>query len=517
MKTKKKEWINKLKEQKETLAIVAIALISIIFQLSSNNVFEFHRDELLYFSLGEHLDFGYYSVPPFIGLMAFVSTKIFGYTLFAARFFPALAGGVIIFLSSSIAKELKGGLYAQILAAVCIMGSILFVRAFGLFQPVVFDIFFWTLSIYLVIRYINSEQNKYLWLLGITIGIAFLNKYSMIFLIFPLLLILPFTKHRKLFVSKHFYFALLLAFITVLPNVIWQVVHHFPVIGHMEELRSSQLVNMDPATFLMEQLMMVIPATLVAFPGLIFLLISKHTKNHRLLAFVSIGVILLFLAMQGKGYYTAGIYPMLIAGGAVFFEFLLKRSYLRIAFIVLVLILEWQFLPMGKPIYEPEKLVRYFDKMQEVTGTDDVRRDEDNLYHKLPQDYSDMLGWRELSENTYRAWQLVENKEQCIIYAENYGEAGAVNVYGKKYNLPNAISFNDNFQYWIPTTFDNEITTLIYINDEPGDDIKSLFSDIKLIEIISNPLAREYGVGVFLCKKPTSSFNVFWAERIKDI
>lgn len=254
-----------LQKNKETILISSMALISVIYQLVFYDVLEFHRDELLYFSLGQHLDFGYHSVPPFIGLLAFISTKLFGYTLFAAKFFPAIAGGLLIWVSSLIAKELKGGPFAQFLTAVGMMGSILFARAFDLFQPVPFDILFWTLSLYLII-YINTGLNKYLLLLGISIGFGFLNKYNILFLVISLLLVVPFTKYRKIFRLKYFYYSLLISFLIVLPNLAWQIANHFPVIEHLTELRNSQLVNMSPSTFLLEQIIMILPATLIAIP-----------------------------------------------------------------------------------------------------------------------------------------------------------------------------------------------------------------------------------------------------------
>jgi hypothetical protein len=225
----------------------------------------------------------------------------------------------------------------------------------------------------------------------------------------------------------------------------------------------------------------------------------------------------LFIILQGKSYYTAGIYPLLIAAGAVFFEKILKQNFSRAMLVIAILLLEWLFLPMGKPIYSTEDLVKYFDKAARLSGTDAIRRDENNQYHKLPQDYSDMLGWNELTELTYKAWQMVENKNNCVIYAENYGEASAISIIGKKYNLPNSLSFSDNFRYWIPQTFPNEITQLIYINHEVGEDIQELFADIQEIGKINDPLAREYGLGVFLCRNPRQSFNAFWKVRIQEV
>lgn len=497
--------------------VILLALLGAVFQLVFYHTMGFHRDELLYFTLGEHPAFGYQSVPPFIGLVALISVKIFGYTLFAAKFFPAVMGGFTIYLTASMASELNGGKYAQILTALATGGCILFLRAFSLFQPVSFDIFFWTLSFYLILRFINSNLDKYIYWLGITFGIAFLNKYNIVFLILPLLLVLPFTRFRNLFARRSVYLAILIAFVIVLPNLIWQLINHFPVVRHMSELRRSQLEHVTDGEFFSEQFLMIFPATILAVPGLLYLLLSGKMRKYLLPALMVLVVLVLYLLFHGKGYYAAGIYPFLIATGGVFYEKAFNKQYLRIPFVFVLLFLSWSILPIGKPIYSPEKLVRYFDHVKAVTGDDSSRRFEDNSYHKLPQDYADMLGWDELASLTNKAWQQVADKNGCIIFCDNYGEAGAIAILGKKYGLPEPLSFNDAFRYWAPARFDHEITTMIYINDEPGQDVKDLFTDIQKIGQIDNPLAREYGVGVYLCRNPRSSFNRFWEEVVKKI
>ena len=111
---------------------------------------------------------------------------------------------------------------------------------------------------------------------------------------------------------------------------------------------------------------------------------------------------------------------------------------------------------------------------------------------------------------------MIGDKESAFIYAENYGEAGAITVIGKQYGLPEAVSFNESFQYWAPIQFNPDIKSVIYINDEPGDDVKALFGKITLVGRISNPDAREYGIGVYLCEEPVMSFNDFWKARLKQ-
>jgi hypothetical protein len=506
-----------IKHRKEILATCFLALLSAVFQLSTFHFFEFHRDELLYLSFSGNPGFGYHSVPPFIGFLAFISIRLFGYSLFAARFFPAIAGGLLIILVTRIVKEFKGNFHAQLLAAVSVLVSILFVRASGLFQPVVFDILFWTLSFWLIIKYVNTSRFSYLVLLGITLGFGFLNKYNMVFLILAVFIVIPFTPFRKIFRSKYLYIAGLVALAIVMPNIFWQVKNNFPVITHMEQLRSSQLANMNATTFLTEQLLMVFPSTLIAIPGFLMLFFLKHLKEFRFLGYISLVILLIFIFLQGKSYYTAGIYPLLIAAGATGLMHIFRKTYLFYLFLLILLTFGWFMLPMGKPIYQPEKLVAYFDKMQDITGNDAIRRYEDNRYHKLPQDYADMLGWEELAGLANMGIQKLTKEHPAYIYCENYGQAGAIHIIGKKYGLPEAISFSDHFRYWLPESFDTEITEFIYINDEVGEDVQDLFSDIEEIGRVSNPLAREYGTGVFVCKYPKRSFNKFYEEIVRNL
>jgi hypothetical protein len=131
--------------------------------------------------------------------------------------------------------------------------------------------------------------------------------------------------------------------------------------------------------------------------------------------------------------------------------------------------------------------------------------------------FPDMIGWEELTSVAAEAYAMLEDKSSCFIYCENYGEAGAIAVIGKKYGIPEAVSFNESFQYWVPKQFDPDITSLIYINDELGEDVKSFFGKITVVGSISNPDAREFGTTDYLCQEPVSSFNEIWKARLKEL
>jgi hypothetical protein len=172
-------------------------------------------------------------------------------------------------------------------------------------------------------------------------------------------------------------------------------------------------------------------------------------------------------------------------------------------------------LPIGLPVYKSEGLITYFKNLELKYGINIGRRFEDGSIHSLPQDYADMLGWEELTAIANRAYQMIDDKKASFIYCENYGQAGAITIIGKKYGLPEAVSFNESFRYWIPLKFDPDITSFIYINDELGDDIQKLFETITLAGRISNPDAREFGTAVYLCQHPRTSFNTFWQTRLE--
>jgi len=506
-----------MSEKSKNIILIFIGLINLVIHICFIHHFEYHRDELLYFSMSQHVDFGYATVPPLVAFLAFISKSVFGYSLYSVRFFPAIFSAILVYLTSLIAKELKGGNWSQIIAAFGIVGSSVLVSLFGSFTPIYLDVFFWTFTFYLVIKYINTQSDNYLIILGVCLGFAFLNKYSIVFLLVSLMVVLPFTTYKNIFTKRAFYYSMVLAFLIALPNIIWQVWHGFPVINHMKELHDSQLVNVNRISFLIDQLLQPLPFTLLIIPGIIYFLTSKQFTQYKFLLTTSAFVILLFLIFRGKSTYTAGILPFLIVCGALFFEKYFKTKLLRTFLMALLIFLSYLLLPFGVPVYNPQKMVGYFDGLEKISGITTFRKDEDGNYRSLPQFYADMLGWEELTEITNRAWQQVDNKKNCIVYCENYGQAGAINIIGKKYGLPEPISFCDAFRYWFPREFENEITEFIYINDELGNDVNELFEEIQEVGRIKNNMAIEYNVQVYLCKRPRSSFNKFWRERVKNL
>ena len=426
---------------KEWLIIIGLALLKLCIHLATNTNYELHRDAFLYYSLGENLDWGYVSVPPLIALIAKFSTSIFGNTVFALRFFPSLIGSVSVIIIAKMVKELNGGVWAIMIAVLAFIFSPSFLRSNTLFQPVSFNQFFWLLSGYLIVRLLKTSNPK-IWIgIFIVFGIAFLNKYSITFFILSFLLAILFTKQRILFKSKYFFIGGLLGILIILPNLIWQYNHNWPLIHHLSELQKYQFVNVSMIGFLIDQFIMNLPGLVIWMTGLIAFLFFKSEKKYRVLAYLYLFTILIIILLRGKSYYTLGLYPILFAlGGYAVDKYF--NPYLKYATVAFVIFISLLMLPFSLPIYNLEKMEDYSKKTAGFTN-----RWEDGKIHNVPQDYSDMTGWKELSSIVIRLYNSLpqEEKEHCLIYAENYGQAGAINFYGKKHGLPTPISFSDNF------------------------------------------------------------------------
>ena len=494
--------------------LYTLALLNIVIHLAFHANLEYHRDEFLYFSLGMHPAFGYASVPPLISWIATVMQTVFGFNLMSVKLFPAVLSGVFLLLNCGVTRELGGKSYAQILTAIAVLVMPMTLRTFHLYQPVCIDLFFWTLLFYLVLRYVNTENDKYLIYLGATFGLAMLNKYLVAILLPAFLLPVAFTKHRNVFQKRNFYIGLGAGLLIFSPNLIWQIVNGLPVITHITELNETQLVNVNRLNFIKDQFLAPFLASLLFIPAFIFL---WRRKQYQFLIGSVLFVFIVLMLLQAKSYYAMGLRPFLIAAGAVGVEHFFKNRIPRVAIALFILIGTLPVTPIGIPMYKQDRLVQYFKHMEEQYGLVEGRRFEDGSIHSLPQDYADQLGWAELTTVTAKAYNSIPDKDKVIILCENYGQAGAIDIIGKQYDLPRAYSFSDSYQYWNPPHFDPDIEYVIFINDEMWNGLGSVFADKKVYGQINNINAREYGTKVYILSNPNSSFNAYWKDVLIEV
>ena len=436
--------------------ILLFALIKVSIHLLTSTNYELHRDAFLYLAQGDHLDWGYLSIPPLTAFLSKILRVFAGDSVFAVRLFPALIGGFSVVLINLFIRELGGKKWAMILASVAFIISPAFLRSNMLFQPVSLNQFFWLTSFYLIIRLVNSQDPRYWLYISANFGLGFLTKYSIVFLATGFLIALLLTPYRKMILSKYFLYGIIIGFLIILPNVIWQYQNNWPVLYHMEMLREYHLVNVKIPDFIIAQFLMNLPVLFIWLTGLFYFLIHPDLKKYRIISYIYLVVILMMIITQGKSYYTIGLYSTLIAAGAIVFERYLNRKILVILNLSFMIIISALMLPFSLPVMGHEKMVA-FCKGAIEKGIDMPMRWEDGQVHTLPQDYADMIGWEELGARVIKVYQNLPPglQRDCYIYAGNYGQAGAIRYHGIKYGLPEPICFHGSFVFWAPENIDN--------------------------------------------------------------
>lgn len=511
-----KDFKNPMKlSKRERIITFSLILIKLFIHFLVAGNYELHRDALLYASLGEFPAWGYASVPPFIGFIANISRFIFGDTAFALRFFPAVAGAITIWIIVKIVKELKGGEFAILLVGLAYLFSVAYLRTNSLFQPVVFNQLFWLLSFFFTIRLISRNDPKnWLWL-GIIWGIALMNKYSIAFLAFAMVVALLISRKRKIVFHPYFFIGMTAAFLIFLPNLVWQYQNNWPVIVHMNELQESQLVNVNIRDFISMQIIMNIHAVVVWIPGLLVFFTRKYLRDYRYVSYTFLIVMILLILLRGKAYYTLGLYPVLFASGAIAIEDWFRENlrFLRYIVLAMVFLIPLPFIPYSLPLLKADILAEYTRKM-EFLIPEGILTWEDGTVHEIPQDYADMRGWKELAGITEDAWNSLseEEKKNTVIFAENYGIAGAVLFYNSGTEMPEPVSFNDNFIFQAPDSLDAQI--LIYINHR-AEDLKEYCKNIELFGRVDDPYFRENGLGVFICRDPGQGLSSLYRQELQ--
>ncbi len=476
--------------------------------------YELHRDEYLYLAEARHLAWGFMEVPPLLSLLAWI-THLAGDGFFWVKFWPCLFGGLTVLVICEMVTEMGGRVFAQCLASFCMIAGV-YLRIHFLFQPNFLEIFWWSLLALLIIKYVNTHHSYYIILLGIAIGLAWLSKYSIIFFVAGMIAGVVLTPNRKILLQKHIYWAAGLALLISLPNIIWQYNHRWPLVHHMKELRETQLQFVPPSAFLKDQVLMHLPCFFLWMGGLIWLLFFKAGKQYRILAWIYLTVITLLIISSGKNYYSLGAYTMLFAAGGIWLENLttFRLKWLRYASVMVMLILFIPVIPILLPVWKPDKLAGYYVKSgMDKTGT---LKWEDLKNHQLPQDFADMLGWKELAGKVSAMYARLPDsiKTKTMLHCRNYGQAGAISYYGK--GLPQVNTDNASFLFWMPETYHVKNILVVAKHLPDHDDIVfQQFEKYRLVDSISNPFAREFGTKIFLFENANDKANALIELNIR--
>ena len=488
----------KPKFNSDFIYLLYFAVFNLILHLITNGQYGFHRDELYFMDCAKHLSFGYADLPPLTPFLGRIAIEIFGESLRAIRFFPALAGSLAVFFTGLMVKELSGKRFAQGLAMIAVIISPVYLVSGTQFQTIPFDQLVWIICGYLLIRIINTNEPKIWLLIGLTIGIGFLNKYTMVFLGLSILIGLLISKQRHFLLNRWLWLGALLAFLILLPNLIWQYINHWPVIDHMQALNSDIHEEYSVLKFLLEQVLILSPFNLPIWILGIYYYFSKAGKRHQLLVWIFIIPLIIFSFTGAKSYYLSPAFPVLFAGGAVYLETILNKSGKVWITRSIIVVLTFSFLitlPAWLPILSIEKSKQY--------GLMEFR-----------YDYREMIGWEELVATVAGVYnQLPENeKSRTTIFTGNYGQAGAINHYGSKYDLPAATSGIGSYHAWGP---DLKAEIYIVVGGYPEDYLNRYFNKVEKAGIIRNSYDvenEEYNQPFHICRGLKRPIQDIWPE-----
>jgi hypothetical protein len=482
---------------KKTIVLIGFIIAKFVLQyVLISPEYELQRDEFLHLDQAQHLAWGYISVPP---VTSWISSIIFflGNSLFWIRFFPALFGALTLVVVWKAIEVLKGNMFALVLGATCILFSAL-LRLNILYQPNSLDALCWTAFCFILIKYAATENPKWFYIGMTVLAVGFLNKYNIVFLLVGFIPALLMVK-RSVFSDKHFYLSILLFLLLIMPNLIWQYNNNFPVYHHLQQLARSQLVNVSRWDFLKDQMFFFIGSLFVIVAALYALLFYPPFKKYTFFFWALCFTLLAFIYLRAKSYYAMGLYPIYIAFGAVYLETILQRGWKKYLQPIAIMIPVLFFIPMYQIMF-PNKSPDYIVKNSELYKKYGLLRWEDGNDHALPQDYADMLGWKELANKVDSIYSTLAGHGQTLILCDNYGQAGAINYYKKNKNVT-ALSFNADYINWFQ--LDKKYVNLIRVKtfENEGDELNETspyFDTSYDAGSVTNQFAREFGTTIFV-------------------
>jgi 4-amino-4-deoxy-L-arabinose transferase-like glycosyltransferase len=430
------------------LLVPLLVLATVGLHVAFAGRYGYFRDELYFIICGQRLAWGYVDQPPGIALATRVATELFGTSLTGFRLIPALVSGALVGLTCHLARRFGGGGFAVALAALPAALAPIYLAHGHLFTMNTFEPLLWTACAVVLVHLIDSEDRS-LWVpLGLLVGVGLLTKHSMGFYAACLGLGVLLSPARRFLASRWLLVGALLTVAVVGPHVWWQWQHGFPM---FELLRNGQLHKNAPfslSTFLGGQLLLVHPLSVPLWlAGLGFLLVSQRGRPYRALGWGFVLLLGLFVALKAKDYYLAPAYPVLLAAGAPVWERAVRHPWLRAAVLVPAVVAFAVLVPLALPVLPVERFLAW----QRTLGVSPPKL-ERKEYRELPQHYADQHGWEELVATVAQVYGRLtpEERKRTALYAQNYGQAGALDWLGRRYGLPPARSGHNHYWLWGP-------------------------------------------------------------------
>ncbi len=420
------------------------------------------RDELYFLVCGRHLAWGYVDQPPVIPLVARISELLFGLQSLALfRTLASLAAAAEVAMTGLLAWRMGASPWAQALAMTGILLAPMVMGIDATFSTSTFEPVFWMTVALATIelarlagRGIRSGRTVVLWwvVLGVTAGLGLENKWNEVFFLTGLLAALLMTSQRKLLASKWFPIGLALLVVLILPNLLWEMHHHWATLEllHNDQINGKN-VRVGPLAFVLDQMLVFGPLMAPLWVGgILWLLFSRAAQ----------------------------------------------------AINVLVIAI---LLPIILPVLPPAKILAYQQRLHLQPP-----KLENSATAPLSQYFADMLDWRQKADLLAAAWYSLPQAEraQAVIYTENYGDASAVNVY--RPDVPEAISGHQNYFFWGPRTYTGSV---MIVFGESRRTLETNFDSVVEFTQDANPYLEPYERGpVFICRGLHENLQALWPK-----
>ena len=486
--------------------IWAIALAKLVFHVYFNNRYGYFRDEFDYMSCGDHLAWGYVDQPPLIPLLIHISRTVLGDSLRAIRFIPAVASSFLVVQTAVLARELGGRRYSLLLSSVTVLIAPQYLSNGSLLGTNCLEPNLWMGCAYFAILAVNRHDPRYWLWFGVVAGLGMEEKYSIALFGLGIVVGLLFTVERRVFLNRWIWLGGLAALLLFLPNLLWNVRNDFPFFQLMRAIKAQgRDVVLPLPRYFFEQTLLVNPVTApIWLTGLFALLFSKRLEPYRLLGWCYLVCFMVFFLVHGKNYYLAPVYPMLLAAGAVVIEGALDDrdaarpglAWLRPAMVIVLLGTGVHLAPVVVPVLSPDGFIAYTKYLPFKLPV----MEHSHARAALPQWYSDQFGWEEIVAETARAWNriAVEERSDCGIFAQDYGQAGAIDFLGRRYGLPSALSGHQTWFLWGPRGYSGKC--MIVLGDS-RERLGELWEHVEYVGTSAdNPYALEKRIDVFICR-----------------
>lgn len=489
--------------------VAAILLAAHLLTLTQYGVF---RDELYYVANGRHLAWGYVDHPPMVAAIAWLTKHTLGTSVVALRVPMLLALCATLAVIAALVRRLGGGPTAIVVAWTAFALAPHYLFIFHVLSMNAPEVLLWALAALLLLRATEDEPDaasRTAWLLfGVVMGAAALTKVSGFVWgagLAAALLLSPARRHLR---TPWPWVAVVISGAMFAPHVWWQMSNGWPTSEFVRNAQATKITPLSGVEFLASQVTLVGPlGVVVAACGLVASL-TRRVRGGRAWAIAAAVTLVAFLAQRSKAYYFTPVYPVLLAAGGVMLErWAPWRRWPGRAVAAVLVLVSLALVPVALPVLPVEKLPAYLSAI----GIS-IQSGERHEMGVLPQHFADMTGWDTLAQDVAQvvATLTPEERARARVYAQNYGEAGAIDYFGPSLDLPPAISGHNAYWHWGPGP-SGDVLVIIGGNTE---DHRRVFADVREAGRTTCTTCMPYEANrpIFVARQPRASLADAWAR-----